>query len=365
MSVLWKSNWNETRQHFIDWWKHRGLVLGMWGAPRAEKPHAGLPDPGPPPLAEAYTDPELRARLNEFGLAHGDFPADCLPLASADLGPGSLCLYVGAEPEFTPQSVWFRPSLRDVMDPEKSPPLKFDPENRWWKLTEATVRAHVKRADGRYFAACPDLAENLDILSALRGPQTAMMDMIERPDWVRAKLAEINAVFFDAYQRIHDIIRLPDGSSCFGAFALWGPGKTVKVQCDAAAMISPKMFAEFVVPPLVEQCAWLDHSMFHLDGTQCLDKLEALLDIAALDAIEWTPQAGIEQGGSPRWYPLYRRVLAAGKSVQVVGVEPDEIIPLLDAIGGEGVYVMTVFRNRVAAEAILERVEPYRQAHAE
>jgi len=354
MSELWKSNWTETQRHFLDWWAHRGLVLGMWGAPKAATPRGELPDPGPPPLVEAYTDPELRARLNEFGLARCDFPADCLPLANADIGPGSLCLFIGGEPQFTPQSVWFHPSLRDVEEPGILPPLKFDPDNRWWKLTEATLRAHVRRADGRYFAACPDLVENLDILSALRDPQTTMMDMILRPEWVHEKLAEINQVFFEAYQRIHDIIKLPDGSSCFGAFVLWGPGKTVKVQCDAAAMISPAMFETFVVPPLAEQCAWLDHSMFHLDGIQCLDKLDALL------AIEWTPQAGIEQGGSPRWYPLYKRILEAGKSVQVVGAAPDQIIPLLDAVGGKGVYIMTGFKDRGEAETIMEKAEAYR-----
>ncbi len=360
MAELWKTNWNETQLHFIDWWAHQGLVLGMWGSPRAEEPHTKLPDPGPPPLVEAYTDPELRARLNEFGLAKCDFPADCLPLANADIGPGSLALFIGSEPEFTPQSVWFHPSMHQAEEPENLPPLKFDPENRWWKLTEATLRAHVVKANGRYFASCPDLVENLDILSALRDPQTTMMDMIIRPEWVHEKLKEINQVFFDTYQRIYDIIKLADGSSCFGAFAIWGPGKTVKVQCDAAAMISPDMFSEFVVPPLAEQCQWLDHSMFHLDGTQCLDKLDALLAIDALDAIEWTPQAGIENGGAPRWYPLYKRILEAGKSVQIVGVEPAEIIPLLDTIGGQGVYIMTGFKNRAEAEAILEQVEPYR-----
>lgn len=356
----WKPNWQETRRHFIDWWDHRGLVLGMWGAPLAGQPHEIVPDPGPAPLVEAYTDATLRARLNRYGLSRRAFPADCLPLAGADMGPGSLCLYIGGEPEFTPQTVWFHPSIQGVEAPETLPPFTFDPNGRWWRLTEATLRAHVEAGRGKYFASCPDLAENLDILSALREPQTLMMDMIERPEWVRQKLAEINRVFFEAYERIYDMIRLEDGSSCFGAFVLWGPGKTAKVQCDAAAMISPDMFAEFVVPPLKQQCAWLDCSMFHLDGTQCIGHLDALLAIDELDAIEWTPQAGIEQGGASRWYPMYRRILAAGKSLQVLGVEPGEVIPLLDAIGGRGVYVMTHFENTRQAESLLAQVENYR-----
>ena len=44
------------------------------------------------------------------------------------------------------------------------------------------------------------------------------------------------------------------------------------------------MFRRFVVPALTEQCEWLDNSMYHLDGTQCIDKLDPLLAIEALAA---------------------------------------------------------------------------------
>jgi hypothetical protein len=184
--------------------------------------------------------------------------------------------------------------------------------------------------------------------------------MIERPDWVQQKVREINQVWFDAYQRIYDVIKLEDGSSAFGAFRLWGPGKTAKVQCDASAMFSPDMFHRFVIPALTEQCEWLDHSMYHLDGTQAVCHLDALLSIDALDAIEWTPEAGIEGGGNARWFDMYQRILDAGKSVQLVGVRQDDIVPVLDAIGGEGVYILTGFSSVADAEDVLSRADPYR-----
>jgi hypothetical protein len=156
------------------------------------------------------------------------------------------------------------------------------------------------------------------------------------------------------------IISLPDGSATFGAFRLWGPGKTAKVQCDACVMFSPAMFRRFVVPGLTEQCQWLDNSMYHLDGTQAIPHLDALLEIDELDAVEWTPQAGIERGGNPRWFKMYERILNAGKSVQAIGVGKDEIVPLLDAIGGRGVYVMAASSSLSDAEEIIRLTEPYR-----
>jgi hypothetical protein len=251
--------------------------------------------------------------------------------------------------------------FEDEEEPERLPPLAFDPGNRWWRVTEATLRAQAGMGRGKYFASCPDLVENIDVLASLRGAQTLLVDLIERPDWVKEKIGEIDRAFEEVYERVYEIIRLGDGSSCFGAFRLWGPGRTAKVQCDAAAMISPPMFEEFVVPSLRRQCAGLDHSMFHLDGTQCIAHLDALLAIEELDAIEWTPQDGKAPGGSPEWYPMYRKILEAGKSVQVLGVEPDEVLPLLDAIGGRGVYVLTRFDSEADAERLQAAVEPYRR----
>jgi hypothetical protein len=170
----------------------------------------------------------------------------------------------------------------------------------------------------------------------------------------------LQRAYFEVYDRVYDIIKLEDGSAAFEAYKLWGPGKTAKVQCDAAAMFSPKMFRRFVVPFLREQCAYLDYSMYHLDGQEQFCHLDALLEIEELDAIEWTPNANLPLGGDSQWYDLYRRILDAGKSVQVYLVWPREIAPLLDAIGGQGVYVLGLFKDRGEVETVLGSVEQFR-----
>ena len=30
MNKFWKENWEESRQHYLDWWDHKGLVISMW-----------------------------------------------------------------------------------------------------------------------------------------------------------------------------------------------------------------------------------------------------------------------------------------------------------------------------------------------
>jgi len=359
VDCAWKENWEETKQHFVQWWNHEGLVFNVGTFP-ADPPHDVVEEPGPAPSVEAWhADWEARARRSHHELSRQTFPADALAMAGSDIGPGSLALFLGGEPGFSPETTWFKPSMPEE-NPEHRPPLRFDPESTWWKVTEGTLKASAELGRGKYLVGCPDLIENIDILAALREPQNMMLDMALRPDWVLQKMEEINQAFFEAYDRVYDIIRLEDGSSSFGAFGLWGPGKVVKVQCDASAMFSPDMFETFVLPALTRQCEWLDHSMFHLDGHQCICHLDLLLSIDALDAIEWTPDPQVPGGGSPEWYDLYRRILDAGKSVQAVGVGMDEVLPLLDAVGGKGMYLCTWGEGRAKTEELLGKVEAYR-----
>jgi len=358
---MWKKNWPQTKDRFRKWWNRQGLLLGQWGAlDTGRAQHEEVPAPPPAAsLEQSYSDAAFRAADIHYRLSRSIFPVDILPMGDTNIGPGSLALFLGSEPGFSPHTVWFNPVFETEPDPEALPPLRFDPSNYWWRVTEATMRHCADAARGKYIVGCPDLIENADILAALRGSQTLCMDLIERPEWVGEKILELNQVWFAAFQRIYDIIKLEDGSSAFGPFAVWGPGKTAKVQCDFSAMVSPAMFRRFVVPALTAQCEWLDHSLYHLDGTQAVGHLDALLEIEPLDAIEWTPQAGLESGGDKRWFELYRRILEAGKSIQVIGVQPCQVRPLLDAIGNQGVYIHAEISTEREVEQMLEQAGPY------
>ncbi len=361
MTCKWKANWLETKEHFLKWWDHQGLAMTVVDPSASSEPHETVDEPWETDSVEKkLTSPQLRARLNHYNLAHKSYPADNLPIARTNIGPGSLALLLGSEPRFSQETVWFNPTIQAVKNPESLPPFRFDPKNKWWNVHETTLKECAYLAEGKYMVGCPDLVENIDILAALRGSQTLLFDMIERPEWVEEKVLEINKVFFEAYKRIYDIIKRWDGSSAFCAFELWGPGKTAKVQCDASAMFSPEMFERFVAPALSQQCKWLDYSMFHLDGTQCIPHLDILLGIEELDAVEWTPQAGIEGGGNPRWYDLYRRILDAGKSVQAVGVKPEEVKPLLETTGGKGMYIKVTNPDETQLRELLILADKYR-----
>jgi len=328
--------WKKTQERHRAWWKREGVILSRW-APFVATPQ-GIPGPaGGASVEDRWTDIDIVSGRVAYEADYTEYPADMAPIVDfMGWGPGCLATYLGSEPGFAEGTVWFFPRKDRIED---WPSLKFDPENKWWKLHEATLSRLVAESKGRYLIGCPDLVENLDTLCSLRDGQEIMMDMIERPEWVEEKIREINTVWFEAYDRIWNIIKAEDGSSAYNAFGLWGDGKTAKLQCDASAMISQDMFDRFVVPSLSEQASRLDNAVYHLDGTQAIRHLDSLLAIEGLDAIEWTPQAGIEGGGDRRWYDMYRKILDAGKSVMTVHVDAADVIPLLDAVGPNGIFL--------------------------
>jgi hypothetical protein len=367
MENFWKENWEETQQHLIDWWNQDGLVIGNWGALATNRPHVELPQPAAVSREEWHTDPVARAAHEHYRLANSCFPGDILPITAPDLGPGSLCVHLGSEPDFSrPDTIWFHPAVADVEDVEEIGPLRFTGADRWWKFTEAYIREIKRLSQGRYLVGFPDLCNDMDILASLRDPNSLLVDMLEEPDWVEQKLTEINAAFREVYSRIHDMVD-PDRTlgTASRSFFIWGPGRVGKFQCDTSVMFSEAMFERFVTPRLTELCDWVDYPLYHLDGTGAIRHLDQLLSIPSLKAIEWTPESGKPGGADPCWYPMYRKILEAGKSVQILCLKPHEVPGLLNAIGTKGVYVMPEFRDAGEVEALLGPVRSPDRAGAD
>ncbi|HOK66314.1 MAG TPA: hypothetical protein PK054_00520 [Anaerohalosphaeraceae bacterium] len=365
MKPLWKANWPQTRQHFLDWWAGRGLVLGSWGTGLdGDGPlHEDVPQPAAAADAEQYhTDPNRVAERIHYEMAHKVWPADMLPVAWPDIGTVTLAPFLGAVPKYEKENIWYHPC---IADPESHPPLRYNPDAPYSRMLKAVLRAAVARSGGHYFVGMPAIISNLDVLAAVRGTEDLLVDMLERPAWVHQKLQEIETAYRQVFDELYEILRDEDGGMAFGYFMLWGPGKTGLLQCDTAVMISPKMFDEFVVPYLKQSVEYLDYSMFHVDGHQCLACVDSLLAIEGLKAIEWTPDPQVPPGGSPHWYDLYKKILRAGKAVWAANLDAEEVIPLLDAVGPKGVYltVTTAGGKPIMArqmEELADKIEPYR-----
>lgn len=356
--LTWKENWEESKGRYLDWWNGRGLVISMWEhLQEGVKPHAEYPAPPPPQdNHQRWLDPRWRAEYLHWTMSRSSFLADIPPVASTHLGPVSLAAILGGVYEAGKDTVWIHPA------PNQSGDIVFDPENAAWKLHQELLRnckALAALAGGGYYTGMPDLAEGLDVLAALSGTENVLMDIMEEPETVEHRLRQINEIYFRVFDELYEIIREGD-EMAFCYFSLWGPGKVTKLQCDISIMIGEENFRRFAQPYLWEQCRRIPYTLYHLDGVGAIRHLDALLEIEELNAIQWTPGASEPQGGDPTWYSLYRKIRAGKKSVMASWVRVEELKPLLDAVGPDGLHLMLDFKNERDIEAALKIAGEYR-----
>jgi hypothetical protein len=351
----WKSNWEESRKNYINWWNGKGLVISMWEHLKKEgAPWENVQAPATPvDLNQRWFDPQWRAADIHHYLSQSSFLADIPPVANTHLGPGSLAAIVGAELEGGEDTIWIR--HREGGKPN----FNLCEDNKYWKLHVDLLKACRANSENRYYVGIPDLMEGLDVLASFKGTTEVMMDMMLNPDGLLEQLEQINTLYFEVYNRLYDVVNV-NGESAFCYFSIWGPGKVSKLQSDISIMISEDDFRKFELPFLRKQCQNIDFTLYHLDGVGAQRHLDALLEIDELNAIQWTPGYGEPQGGDPRWYDLYRKILSAGKSVMPCWVTVDELQPLLDNVGNQGLNILMDFKTEKDIEAALKIADRYR-----
>lgn len=361
--MQYKDNWQEAKERFAAWWAHKCTdrpLLNLWTY--REKP---LREPAGPP--EFTEDSEHYLNVGKLiGMAVDSFSvleplAEAMPSVSLNLGAGSMALYLGCEPNFRKESVWFERCLNGY---DAGGTVIFNSENKWYSRHLAMYRQARALLEGSdIMLDVPDIVENLDIISSMRGPQQACYDLYDYPDEVKAAIWKINEYYKTCYDAFNGICHGGDGESSFTAFAIWGMGRTAKVQCDHSAMISPGQFREFVQEPLREQCRWLDNSLYHLDGPDCLCHVKALMEIDELDALQWTTGDGNPPAGEDCWDGLYRQVKDAGKGIWVglgdytPDVAMDKADRLVRKHGADGFYFLFPPMDQSNARALLRKAE--------
>ena len=350
----WKSNLEETKQRYINWWNHKGIILNMWEHfQEGVQPHAEIMPPAPAKdLSQKWFDPQWRAEYLDWYVAHSSLKADILPVANTQLGPGSLAAILGGVFEGGEDTIWIHPN------PDFTDEIVFNLEHPNWILHKELLKACKAKANGHYFVGMPDLMEGLDVLAALKGTDRVLLDTVMQPEILEQQMQQINDIYFKVFDELYDIIREGD-EMAFCYFSSWAPGKMSKLQSDISTMISQDDYRRFVQPFIREQCQKIDYTLYHLDGVGAMHHLPALLEIEELNAIQWTPGVGEPQGGSHKWYDLYKKILAGGKSVMACWVTLDELKPLLDHIGADGVHLEMDFHNEKEVEQAMRIVEEY------
>ncbi len=333
----YKLNWEETKEKFRNYWAHkntgRPLMCVIARRPEIEQYSDGTPVDGgylgqicqgkyynmPEELMwkdmeDKYQDPQRIVDRYRFFCDTHAFLGESFPNLNVDFGPGSLAAYLGSEIGFKEDTVWFNKCL-DGWD--GVPKLDFDPENKWFKKHINLVKDCRELAGNDFYVDMPDLMENIDVLASLRGAQETLFDLLDEPEKVGQRIQEVTDVYYQYYDRFYNAIKDEEGGNAYTVFQIWGPGRTVKLQCDFSAMMSPEDFRKYIQPSLKTQSENVDHVLYHLDGPQAIKHMDALMEIDGIDALQWTSGDAGPDGTLPDWDVIYDKAIAAGKSIWV------------------------------------------------
>jgi hypothetical protein len=245
-------------------------------------------------------DTERLFRLHEE--AGGDMvfsaaPFLGIPWLEASLGCGVVADHSTGSTRSLPPP-WFASSPRI---PE------FDETQPWVAKMLEFIPALARQSGGHYPVGVTLMRGISDLLSALYGSEAFVLRMHDEPEEGR-RIVESLTEYWIAFGRcLLDRLPLFHGGTGSFLFSLWCPGKMIWLQEDAVALLSPKMYREFIYPADCRIAATLEHTVMHLHPSRLIPSkllMETKLAVIELHIDHDGPRAC-------ELYEHYRTILAA------------------------------------------------------
>ncbi len=349
-----KPDYEKSLQRMNAFW-HRELIDRPVVQVTIEKPpEQRVPEPEsrhPTPVAR-WLDTEYQTELALAMLSNREFLGDAMPIAYPNLGPEVFSAMYGCPIEFGDYGTsWTRPILRDWSQVDQ---VRLDWDSPYLRKLLEMTDALLEAGTGKFIVGMPDWHPGGDAIAAFRDPQELAVDMVEHLDGIKALLPRLETDYFAVYNMFYDKLRAA-GQPITSWLPLAYEGKYYIPSNDFSGLISPRLFEEVFLPGIVNECRFLDRSIYHLDGPGALRHLDRILGITELHALQWVPGAGREEVA--RWIPVYRRAQAAGKGIQI-NPKLEEIDTVIEALDPHGIFmIIGGVPSREVAEDVLRKME--------
>jgi hypothetical protein len=303
---------------------------------------------------ERWMDAEYQAQHTLARFSNQIFMGDSLPVAFPNLGPEVLAAFYGCPLEFGDYGTsWTQPILKNW---DEAGQIHIDMNHPYFlKLVELTD-AMLELGRDKFITGLPDFHPGGDLIASLRNPQDLAVDLLDHPEQVKLLLERLKPDYFKVYDFWYDKLSTR-GQPLTSWLELASYSKYYIPSNDFAGMISTKMYREFFLQEIIEECKFLDRSIYHLDGPGALRHLDVILDIPELNAVQWVPGAGRE--GFSRWVSVYQKIQAAGKTMIVYcNVSDLDLVTQTLAPHGLALSISGV-TSREMGENILSKMEKW------
>lgn len=367
--MYYKPDWQQAKKRIEAFWQNE-VIDRCCIAVLAPREHAAVPayleqqygpllygldriaDDDQEGIERWWTDPEERYKRYTLWFENTYFGGEAVPAIDINWGAMAMAGFYGSPPIFTKKTVWYPPVIEDWDKWE----WRFDRSaNKLWKQTLAVTSYLVERSEGRYFVGYPEIGSAGDLLALMRGTDKLCTDLVDHPDAVKRGIQVLTDTWVELHEQFFQMTHpANDGGAVLAWMMLWAPGRIAQVACDFSGVISSKMFREFFCGEIERQSGWNEFGTYHLDGREALRAhLSSLMDIPAIQNIEWTPGVGSPVTYSPEYIPFYKKIQQAGKRLYLLA-QPNEVEPLLGELSPKGLFICTHAESIEDAELLLK-----------
>lgn len=159
----------------------------------------------------------------------------------------------------------------------------FSEANPWVAKMLEFIPALVRQSGGRYPVGVTLMRGISDLLSAVYGPEFVLR-MADNPEEVRDVITALTDYWIAFGRSLLDHLPTFHGGTGSFFYSLWCPGRMIWLQEDAVALLSPRMYQDFIYPADCRIASEFEHTVIHLHPSRVIpSKLLVKSDLAAIE----------------------------------------------------------------------------------
>lgn len=301
-------------------------------------------------LKERWFDAEYQVEKYKKSLLSSSFLGETFPVFFPNLGPNYYGATMGGELIFGEVTSWLKSCITGEQDLEH---IYFRPNGEYHQKILELMNLALSECKHKFMVGYTDMHSGLDCADAFRGTENLCCDMYDDPDFVHALVERCSASFEEQMLEYHKLL-IDHGQVSVSWMNIPSYDGMHIPSCDLGAMISREFFQEYELPYVKKETQLFPHNIFHLDGKGVAKHLDDILQIDAIQGIQWVQGMGDDQP-IMQWCPLIRRIQNAGKGV-VVDLQVNELENFINHMDPKGIYLCIDESNPETQKEIIKRL---------
>ncbi len=299
-----------------------------------------------PDMVDTAAFMEDQVRLLQEGATMND---DILRGASPSQAVPWLCGMLGSTLRILPGNVL---AEEQTFSWEKLEQIHLDHKHAWFEKYMEFADTLVKTAAGRFPVTHGTLIGPTDLAGMYRGHTQNLMDMIDEPEKSQSLLWRFADIFKAITAELWKRVPLFCNGYFDAQYQLWTEKPIIRMQEDAIATYSPKLYRKLVQPVDQYLAKQFAGSFMHLHSTSMFI-LDAFLKIEGLQCFEVNYEVGSGGPDIQGMVPYFRKFQEANRSLIVRGsFTPDELRFLIDSLDPRGLYIYIMVENMQEVETL-------------